>query len=216
MNSKALNALINLGNNISKDSVIIYIGREKFYLISDEPYRKIVYDGIEIPSMLKIFRNSIIVDSFSKSLSLPGERIGYIAANPGIENIDMLMSALILCNRILGYVNAPGLFQKLIAETLDEVVDVEIYKERRDLLYNNLTAMGYSCIKPGGAFYLFPKSLIEDDVEFAGRALKHNLIIVPGSGFRCPGYFRIAYCTSMKTIENSLPAFEALAKEFRG
>ncbi len=185
------------------------------YVISDEPYRKIVYDGIELPRILNIFKNSILVDSFSKSLSLPGERIGYIVANPAIENIDTLMAALIYCNRILGFVNAPALFQKLIADNLDQVVDIGIYKERRDLLYNSLTEMGYECIKPGGAFYLFPKSPIEDDTEFARRAMKYNLIIVPGSGFRCPGFFRLAYCVSMKTIENSLPAFKALLEEFR-
>ncbi len=185
------------------------------FVVSDEPYRKIVYDGIQLPSVLKIFRNAILVDSFSKSLSLPGERIGYIAPNPAIRDVDVLVNGLIYCNRILGFVNAPALFQRVIGESLDAAVDIGIYQERRDLLYKSLTEMGYSCIKPEGAFYLFPKALIEDDVEFANRALKYNLLIVPGSGFHGPGYFRLAYCVSMKTIENALPAFEALAKEFR-
>lgn len=185
------------------------------FVISDEPYRKIVYDNITLPNIFKIFTNSIMVDSFSKSLSLPGERIGYIAVNPVIQDVNILMDGLIYCNRILGYVNAPALFQKVIAESLDAVVDIEIYEKRRDLLYKNLTDMGYSCLKPQGAFYLFPKALIDDDVEFAKRALKYNLLIVPGTGFRYPGYFRIAYCVSFQTLENSLPAFEALAKEFR-
>lgn len=184
------------------------------FVISDEPYTKIVYDNIDIPKVLKIFKNSIVVDSFSKSLSLPGERIGYIAANNNIENISLLMDGLIFSNRSLGFVNAPALFQKVIAESLGEVVDVEIYQERRDMLYNHLVKIGFSCIKPQGAFYLFPKSPISDDVEFKNQALKHNIILVPGKGFGCPGYFRLAYCTSIKTIENSLPAFEALAKEF--
>ena len=185
------------------------------YVISDEPYRKLVYDNYALPSVLKIFRNSIMVDSFSKSLSIPGERVGYIAANPGILDIDILMNGLIYCNRTLGYVNAPALFQKVIADTLDEAVDIEIYRERRDLLYNNLIAMGYECVKPQGAFYLFPKAFIEDDIEFKNRALKYNILIVPGTGFSGPGYFRLSYCVSLKTIQDSLPAFEALAKEFR-
>lgn len=184
------------------------------YVISDEPYRKLVYDNCQLPSVLKIFRNSIMVDSFSKSLSIPGERIGYIAASPEIEDIDVLMNGLIYCNRTLGYVNAPALFQKVIADNLDEAVDIDIYRERRDLLYNSLISMGYECVKPQGAFYLFPKAFIEDDIEFKNRALKYNILIVPGTGFYGPGYFRLSYCVSLKTIQNSLPAFEALAKEF--
>ncbi|NMM63682.1 pyridoxal phosphate-dependent aminotransferase [Clostridium sp. P21] len=184
------------------------------FVISDEPYRKVVYDNIKLPSALKIFENSIMVDSFSKSLSLPGERIGYIAVSPYIKDVDLLIDAIVYCNRVLGFVNAPALFQKVIAESVDTSVDINIYKERRDLLYNSLIKMGYSCIKPQGAFYLFPKAFIEDDIEFKNRALKYNLLLVPGSGFYCPGYFRISYCVSLKTIENSLPAFEALAKEF--
>lgn len=184
------------------------------YVISDEPYRKLVYDHDELPSVLKIFRNSIMVDSFSKSLSIPGERIGYIAANPGIADIDLLMNGLIYCNRTLGYVNAPALFQKVIAESLDEAVDIEIYRERRDLLYHQLISMGYECVKPQGAFYLFPKSFIENDIEFKNHALKYNILIVPGTGFYCPGYFRLSYCVSLKTIQDSLPAFEALARDF--
>lgn len=192
-------------------------GREyghTIYIISDEPYRKLAYD-VNIPNILTIYRNAIMIDCFSKSLSLPGERMGYIAANPEAEDIDTLMGGLIYCNRVLGYVNAPALFQKVIARTIDSTVDINIYKERRDLLYNGLTSLGYECVKPDGAFYLFPKSLIADDVEFKNRAVKYNLLIVPGSGFGCPGHFRLAYCVSLETIKNSLPAFEALAKEFK-
>lgn len=184
------------------------------YIISDEPYRKLAYD-VEIPNILKIYRNAIMIDCFSKSLSLPGERMGYIATNPEAEEIDTLMGGLIYCNRVLGFVNAPALFQKVIAKSIDSSVDINIYKERRDLLYNGLTQLGYECVKPDGAFYLFPKSLIADDVEFKNRAVKYNLLIVPGSGFGGPGHFRLAYCVSLETIKNSLPAFEALAKEFR-
>lgn len=186
------------------------------FVISDEPYNKLVYDGLKLPSMLKIFKNSIVGNSFSKSLALPGERIGYVAVSSRIEEVKTLMDALIFSNRILGYVNAPAMFQKVIAESLEARVDIGIYQKRRDLLYNHLISLGFSCIKPQGTFYLFPKSLIPDDGEFVKRALKYNLLIVAGKGFRCPGHFRIAYCTSIKTIENSLPAFEALAKEFLG
>ena len=184
------------------------------YIISDEPYRKLAYD-VEVPNILTIYRNAIMIDCFSKSLSLPGERMGYIATNPEAEDIDTLMGGLIYCNRVLGFVNAPALFQKVIAKSIDSSVDINIYKERRDLLYNGLTSLGYECVKPDGAFYLFPKSLIADDVEFKNRAVKYNLLIVPGSGFGGPGHFRLAYCVSMETIKNSLPAFEALAKEFK-
>ncbi len=184
------------------------------YIISDEPYRKLAYD-VEVPNILTIYRNAIMIDCFSKSLSLPGERMGYIATNPEADDIGTLMGGLIYCNRVLGYVNAPALFQKVIAKSIDASVDINIYKERRDLIYNGLTSFGYECVKPDGAFYLFPKSLIADDLEFKNRALKYNLLIVPGSGFGAPGHFRLAYCVSLETIKNSLPAFEALAKEFR-
>lgn len=184
------------------------------YIISDEPYRKLAYD-VEIPNILTIYKNAIMIDCFSKSLSLPGERMGYIATNPEAEDIDTLMGGLIYCNRVLGFVNAPALFQRVVAKTINASVDINIYKERRDLLYDNLIKFGYECVKPDGAFYLFPKALIADDVEFKNRAVKYNLLIVPGSGFGCPGYFRLAYCCSLETIKNSIPAFEALAKEFR-
>ncbi len=184
------------------------------YLISDEPYRKLAYD-VEVPNILTIYKNAIMIDCFSKSLSLPGERMGYIATNPEADDVTTLMNGLIYCNRVLGFVNAPALFQKVIAKSINATVDINIYKERRDLLYNSLTELGYACVKPDGAFYLFPKALIPDDIEFKNRAVKYNLLIVPGSGFRAPGYFRLAYCVSLETIKNSLPAFEALAKEFK-
>lgn len=184
-------------------------------VISDEPYVKLVYGDTKVPSILNIFKNSVIVNSYSKSLALPGERIGYIAVNSSIDDEDSLINGFIYCNRILGFVNAPGLFQKVIAESLDEAVDTKVYEERRDILYSALTRLGFSCVKPQGAFYLFPKALIDNDVEFVRHAVKYNLLLVPGSGFGYPGYFRISYCVSLKTIENSLPAFEALAKDFK-
>jgi aspartate aminotransferase len=184
------------------------------FVISDEPYVRIVYDNAVVPSILQVFKNSLVVNSFSKSLALPGERIGYIAANSAIKDVNLLINGMVYCNRILGYVNAPALFQKVVAENLDESIDIEWYKERRDILYNHLVDIGFDCIKPQGAFYLFPKALIEDDVEFVRQAVKYNLLLVPGKGFGCPGYFRIAYCVSLDTVKNSLPAFEALVKEF--
>jgi aspartate aminotransferase len=183
------------------------------YLISDEPYRDIVYDGVRVPCVLEIFQNALIGYSFSKSLSLPGERIGYVAASGRIEDCRTLCDALVFANRTLGFVNAPSLFQRLIAESLDDKVDINIYQERRDLLYGHLTGLGFSCVKPGGAFYLFPKSPLPDTAAFKQMALKHKIILVPGNGFGCPEYFRLAYCVSTETIRNSLPAFTALAKE---
>ncbi|HOQ37308.1 MAG TPA: pyridoxal phosphate-dependent aminotransferase [Acetivibrio sp.] len=184
------------------------------YVISDEPYTKLVYDNAKIPSVLKIFKNSFVVNSFSKSLALSGERIGYIAVNPEIADLELTIESLVFCNRTLGYVNAPSMFQKVIADALDEEVDIESYKKRRDLMYDNLISFGFKCIKPQGTFYLFPESPIEDDVQFVKDALKYNLLLVPGTGFGLPGYFRIAYCVSVDTIQRSLPAFEALAKDY--
>jgi aspartate aminotransferase len=186
------------------------------YVISDEPYAKIIYDDAKVPSVLKIFKNSIVVNSFSKSLAIPGERIGYIAVNNSIDNAEVLVNAMVFCNRTLGYVNAPALMQKVIGEASIEDVDVRGYKEKRDILYNHLTKIGFSCIKPQGAFYLFPKAFIEDDVEFVREAVKFNILLVPGQGFGMPGYFRMSYSVDKKTIINSLPAFEELAKKFRG
>ncbi|WP_026883511.1 pyridoxal phosphate-dependent aminotransferase [Clostridium akagii] len=185
------------------------------YVLSDEPYSKIVYDNIKLTNLLSIFKNAIIINSFSKSLGLAGERIGYICTSSRIEDVSLLNSALSYCNRILGYVNAPGLFQKVIGDALYAKVDITGYEKRRNFLYEKLTALGFECIKPQGAFYLFPKALIPDDVEFVKRAMKYNLLLVPGSGFGCPGYFRISYCVKFEMIEKSIAAFEKLVKEFK-
>lgn len=188
------------------------IGRA-IYLISDEPYSKIAYDGTDVPSVFKYYRNSIKVTSHSKDLALPGERIGYIAVNPGIEPLELLMDGLVFSNRTLGFVNAPALMQRLVASLQRESVDIEEYQEKRDILYNHLTSVGFEMVKPQGAFYLFPKSPMPNDVEFVMKAQNYNLLLVPGSGFGMPGYFRIAYCIDKQIIVNSLPAFTALAKE---
>lgn len=182
------------------------------YLISDEPYREIVYDDVKIPYILKYYKNSFIGYSYSKSLSLPGERIGYIVANTGMDSFEEIMMALNVANRILGFVNAPSLFQRVIAKCLDAEVDVSIYQRNRDVLYNHLTEIGFSCIKPQGAFYLFPRTPIADDKKFCEDAKQFNLLLVPGSAFGCPGHVRLSYCISYERIQNSLPAFEKLAK----
>lgn len=184
------------------------------YLISDEPYREIAYDGVKVPYILNYYRNSMVGYSYSKSLSLPGERIGYVVCSSDMDDFKDVMPALNVANRILGFVNAPSLFQRVIAKCLDSSVDMNIYKKNRDLLYNHLVKIGFSCVKPEGAFYLFPKSLIADDVEFAKEAKKFNLLIVPGSSFKCPGHFRLSYCISYDKIEKSLDSFDKLAKKY--
>ena len=182
------------------------------YVISDEPYSKIVYD-VDVPSVFKYINNVLLVTSHSKDLALPGERIGYIAVSPNIGNVGLLLEALVFCNRTLGFVNAPALMQRLVAGLQRESVDIEEYRQKRDMLYNHLVSLGFEMVKPQGAFYLFPKSPLADDVEFAKVALKHNILVVPGAGFGKPGYFRLAYCIDRRVIENSMPAWEALAKE---
>jgi aspartate aminotransferase len=182
------------------------------YLISDEPYREIVYDNTEVPYILKYYKNSFVAYSYSKSLSLPGERIGYIVANSEMDCFEDVMMSLNVANRILGFVNAPSLFQRVIAECLESEVDVSIYQKNRDLLYNHLTKLGFHCIKPQGAFYLFPRIPIEDDKKFCEAAKKFNLLLVPGSAFGCPGHVRLSYCISYEQIEKSLPAFDKLAE----
>lgn len=188
------------------------LGRPIF-VISDEPYAKIVYDGVVVPSVFSHIQNSIVVTSHSKDLALPGERIGYIAVSPKINEAGLLMEGLVFCNRTLGFVNAPALMQRLVAGLQRESVDIAEYQEKRDILYDNLTAMGFKMVKPQGAFYLFPRSPLPDDVEFVKAAQKYNILLVPGSGFGAPGYFRISYCIDKQIILNSLPAFKALAAE---
>jgi aspartate aminotransferase len=184
-------------------------------LISDEPYRAIAYDNVTVPSILKSYRNSITVTSFSKDLSIPGERLGYIAVSPAMDDLDATIEGLVLSNRILGYVNAPALMQRAVKNCLRSVVDVSIYKRRRDRLYAALTDFGYECEKPEGAFYLFPKSPLPNDVDFVSILQKKLILTVPGTGFGGPGYFRIAYCVSDSTIEGSLSGFKEAIDEVK-
>jgi aspartate aminotransferase len=188
------------------------LGRSIF-LISDEPYRKIVFDDVEVPSVLDSYQDSFIVSSFSKDLSLPGERIGYIAVNPGITDNELISAGLVLSNRILGFVNAPALMQRAIPNLLSYTVDVDAYRRKRDMLCDGLSACGYSFVVPKGTFYLFPRTPIEDDVEFVRVLQEKNILVVPGSGFGGPGHMRIAFCVDDRVIENSLPGFERAIKK---
>ena len=206
---KDLNRLGELLKEQSQD-----LGRS-IYLVSDEPYRKIVYNGVEVPSIFNAYGESFVVTSFSKDLSLPGERIGYAAVNPEMSDKPSMMAGMILCNRVIGYVNAPAFMQRAVALLLEESVDVALYQKKRDMLYDGLAASGYECIKPGGAFYLFPKSPIEDDVAFVSALQEENILTVPGSGFFGPGHIRIAYCVDDGTIEKALPGFEKVIKRFK-
>ncbi|OHE23103.1 MAG: aspartate aminotransferase [Syntrophus sp. GWC2_56_31] len=183
-------------------------------LISDEPYTEIVYDGVKAPSVLKAYPHSIIATSYSKSLSLPGERIGYIAVNPEIDALGAVMDGLTLCNRILGFVNAPALMQRVIAGLGGVKVDVEIYRKKRDLLCDGLASVGYRVRKPDGAFYLFLPTPIPDDVRFAGALQERRILTVPGSGFDGPGHIRIAYCVDDATILGAIEGFGEVLREF--
>jgi aspartate aminotransferase len=184
------------------------------YLISDEPYRQLVYDGVTVPSIFKHYPQSILVTSFSKNLSLPGERIGYLALHPEIADKPQLLAGMTLANRILGFVNAPAIMQLVVAELLDQVADVSQYAKKRELICQVLSRAGFTFNKPLGAFYVFPQSPIPDDVTFVRAAQEENLLLVPGSGFMGPGYFRIAYCCSDQTIENSAAAFKRVRERF--
>ncbi len=185
----------------------------EIYLISDEPYRELAYDGNVVPYVTKYYRNTFIVYSYSKSLSVPGERIGYVVIPDQMDDCKNMITAVIIANRIIGCVNAPSLMQRAIMYCVDEQVDLKTYDENRNLLYNALTSYGFKCIKPEGAFYLFVKSPIEDDNKFCQIAKKYNILVVPGSSFNCKGFVRIAYCVSTDMIKKSLPAFEKLASE---
>jgi aspartate aminotransferase len=188
------------------------LGRQ-IYVISDEPYARIAYDDVEVPNIFPYVDNAIIVTSHSKDLALPGERIGYLAVNPRMIHVDMFMEGAIFVNRALGFVNAPALMQRLVTKLQRASVDIAQYQEKRDILYHYLTEMGFRMARPDGAFYLFPRSPLEDDVEFVRMAQRHHILLVPGTGFGAPGYFRIAYCVDKGMIERSLPAWLELAKE---
>ena len=192
-------------------------GREyhhPIYLISDEPYRELTYEGTA-PFPASFYRNTVICYSYSKSLSLPGERIGYLVIPDEAADSENLIAAANVATRILGFVNAPTLQQKIVKACLDEKTDISFYDRNRETLYNGLKELGFECIKPEGAFYLFVKSPVADEKEFCAAAKKYNILVVPGSSFACPGYVRIAYCVAYETIVNSLPKFAELAEEYK-
>ena len=187
----------------------------EIYLISDEPYRELAYDGVEVPYLTKYYANTVVGYSFSKSLSLPGERIGYLVIPDEVADSEKLNAAANVATRILGFVNAPTLQQKVVKACLNEKTDISYYDRNRETLYNGLKELGFECIKPEGAFYLFVKSPVADEKEFCNTAKKYNILIVPGSSFGCPGYVRMAYCVAYETIVNALPKFAEFAREYR-
>lgn len=182
-------------------------------LLSDEPYRELAYDGAVVPYVTKYYKDTVVCYSYSKSLSLPGERIGYVAIPDALTDAKEVTAAAVIANRVLGSVNAPSLFQRVIKRCIHEKVNVEAYDRNRHLLYESLTSYGFSCVKPEGAFYLFVKSPLADEKEFCERCKKHNVLVVPGSSFACAGYVRISYCVSYEQIQRSLPAFQKIAEE---
>ncbi|MCL2059363.1 MAG: pyridoxal phosphate-dependent aminotransferase [Oscillospiraceae bacterium] len=197
----------------------IRAGERKFgtdiYVISDEPYINIVYDGIEAPHVFRHFKNALIVNSYSKSLALAGERIGYTAISPEAADADAIAAGLVFCNRVLGYVNAPAFMQRVVAENIEASVDIAVYAEKRDAICRIMREAGFDFMQPQGAFYLFPKIFGDDEEAFKDRAVQHNILIVPGAGFGWPGRFRLAYCVATDTILRSRNAFIALAAEFK-
>lgn len=203
---------------IKKLSAILEAKQKEFgtviYLISDEPYRELAYDGVEVPYLTKYYNNTVVGYSYSKSLSLPGERIGYLVIPDEADGSEELISAATIANRTLGCVNAPSLIQKVVAKCVDAKTDLAAYDKNRQALYNGLKECGFECIKPQGAFYLFVKSPVEDEKAFCEASKKYNILMVPGSSFACPGYVRLAYCVSYETIVNSLPEFNKLAAEY--
>jgi len=184
------------------------------YVISDEPYKEIVFNGTQVPSILGMFKNVVVCYSWSKALALPGDRIGFLAASPECEDFENLMAGAVMANRSLGFVNAPGIMQKIIEKSLGAKVDVASYERRCNMLYDIVMDCGFVCKKPQGALYLFPESPIADDVAFAAAAAKNNLLLVPGTGFGMKGYFRLTFCVDENTIIRSRNAFSKTAREF--
>ncbi len=229
VNNKAKAVIINSPNNptgvVFSEEVIKQLASaleekqkeygKEIYIIADEPYRELVY-GADVPYIPKYYSNTIVCYSYSKSLSLPGDRIGYVFVSPKTTNAENVFAAVCGAGRSLGYVCAPVLAQLVAGECVDCVADISLYKRNRDLLYNGLTEAGYEAVKPDGAFYLFVKAPCGDAAEFCERAKKHEILLVPSDSFGCEGYVRISYCVDYETIEKSLPAFKALMEEYNG
>ena len=205
---------------VKKLSSVLEAASAKFghpiYLISDEPYREIVFGGAFVPFLPKYYKNAIVCYSWSKSLSLPGERLGYVLVPDAVEDSALVYAAVAGAGRSLGYVNAPSLFQRVCAECASETADITIYETNKNILIKGLRDLGYHVVEPQGTFYMFPRTLIPDDIAFCEKAKDFNLLIVPGTGFGCPGHTRISYCVPTERVERSLAAFEKLAKYYLG
>ena len=203
---------------LKKIAAILEKKQEEYHsqivLLSDEPYRELVYGDETVPFIPQVYPNTLVCYSYSKSLSLPGERIGYVLVPGEIVDFAETYAAVCGAGRVLGYVNAPSLFQRVAARCTGMTADLSVYARNRDLLYKSLTEMGYSCVKPTGAFYIFPQTLEADDRAFSERAKQYDLLVVPGSDFGAPGHMRISYCVKTETIERALPIFERLAKDY--
>ena len=184
------------------------------YIISDEPYREIVFSGVDAPCVSKFYDNTIMCYSYSKSLSLPGERIGYVAVNPACKDAALIVHMCTQISRGIGHNCPASLLQLTVAELLGETSDLSVYEENANILYDALTKMGFSCVRPGGTFYMFPRSPEEDAKAFCQKALAYNLVLVPGDSFGCPGFFRISYCVPTEKVKRSLAAFEKLAQAY--
>lgn len=222
VNEKTMAILINTPNNpsgivystetIQKLAAVLTKKAEKFghpiYIISDEPYRELVFAGVDAPCVSKFYDNTIVCYSFSKSLSLPGERIGYVAINPACEGAEFMVPMCAQISRGIGHNCPASIIQLAVAEVLDMTSDISVYETNANLLYDKLTSLGFTCVKPGGTFYIFPKALEEDAKVFCQKALKYDLILVPSDTFGCPGYFRMAYCIDTEKVKRSLTALE--------
>lgn len=230
MNEKVMAVLINTPNNpsgvvysaetLKKLAEVLKRKSEKYghtiYLISDEPYREIVFSGVDAPCVSKFYPDTIMCYSFSKSLSLPGERIGYVAVSPQCGDAETMIQMCGQISRGIGHNCPPSIIQLAVAEVLDKTADLKVYETNRDILYKELINLGFTCVKPGGTFYIFPKALEEDAKKFSRKALKYDLILVPGDSFGAPGYFRMAYCIDTEKVERSLEALRKFVKEEYG
>lgn len=227
-NEKTAAVLINTPNNpsgivystktIEKLAGILKEKEKQFghpiYIISDEPYREIIFEGVDAPCISRIYDNTLVCYSFSKSLSVPGERIGYVAVNPRCENAALIVDMCTQISRGIGHNCPSSLIQLAVAEMLEETSELSVYETNMNILYRELTALGFACVKPGGTFYIFPKAPIADAKQFCEDALKYDLCLVPGDSFGCPGYFRMAYCIQTEKVERSLTAIRRVAKDY--
>ncbi len=226
INSKTMAVLINMPNNpsgtvystatLQKLAALLEKKQKEYghdiFIISDEPYREIVFDGVDAPYVSTFYQNTLSCYSFAKSLSIPGERLGYVAANPKCTDAELISVMCSQISRGIGHNCPPSIIQIAVSEVLGITSDLSVYETNMNLLYQELTALGFTCVKPGGTFYIFPKALEEDSIAFCQKALKYDLVLVPGDSFGCPGYFRMAYCIATEKVERSLAALRQFAK----